>query len=94
MTRRVERAEPVGEPSQPAAEKSTPMTITVVAMLVISEVAIDQVASAAGLALCALTSWSTTMPPAMWRATITANPAAIRPMPAKSTATQRLSRAR
>ena len=38
MTRRVARAEPVGEASQPAIPKRTPMTITVVAMLVISEV--------------------------------------------------------
>ena len=51
MKRRVERAEPVGEPSQPAMPISTPKTITVVAMLTISEVPIDQVASAAGLTL-------------------------------------------
>ena len=63
-------------------------------MLVISEVAIDQVASAAGLTLSVMTSWSTTIPPATWRATITAKPAAIRPMPLNSTVTQRLSRER
>ena len=62
-TLRLARAEPVGEPSQPAAPNSTPTTITVVAMLVISEVAIDQVASAAGLTLSLVTSWSTTIPP-------------------------------
>ena len=63
-------------------------------MLVISEVAIDQAASPAGLTLSVTTSWSTTMPPAMWRATITAKPAAISPMPLNSTVTQRPSRER
>ena len=72
---------PVGEASQPATAKRIPTTITVVAMLVISEVAIDQVASPAALALSATTSWSTTIPPAISRKTITAKPAAIRPMP-------------
>ena len=75
-------AEAVGEASQPAIPKRTPTMITVVAMLVISEEAIDQVASAAGLALWSVTSSPTTMPPAISRATITAKPAAIRPMPA------------
>ena len=74
--------------------KRTPTTITVVAMLVISEVPIDQAASPAGLALSAVTSWSTTMPPAISRKTITANPAAIRPIPLNNTVTQRLSRER
>ena len=63
-------------------------------MLVISEVAIDQVASAAGLTLSSVTSWSTTMPPAIWRETITAKPAATSPTPQNSTVTQRPSRAR
>ena len=63
-------------------------------MLVISEVAIDQVASAAGLTLSSVTSWSTTIPPATSRATITAKPAATRPMPQNSTVTQRSSRER
>ena len=60
-------------------------------MLVISEVAIDQVSSAAGLTLSLVTSWSTTIPPATSRATITAKPAATRPTPQKSTVTQRSS---
>ena len=77
------RAAAVGEASQPAIAKSTPTTITVVAMLVINEVAIDQAASAAGLTLSSLTSWPTTIPPATSRATITANPAAIKPDPAE-----------
>ena len=71
MKRRVERADPVGEPSQPAMPRRTPKTITVVAMLIISEVPIDQVASAAGLTLSSVTSWSTTIPPATERKTIT-----------------------
>ena len=74
--------------------KSTPITITVVAMLVISEVPIDQAASAAGLTLSSSTSCPTTMPPAISRATITAKPAATKPTPQKSTVTQRPSRER
>jgi hypothetical protein len=42
MKRRVAAGEPVGEPSQPAIPSRTPKTITVVAMLTISEVPIDQ----------------------------------------------------
>lgn len=61
MARRTERAAPVGDASQPAAANSTPTTITVVAMLVISEVPMSQVAFAAGLTLSVLTSWSTTI---------------------------------
>ena len=63
-------------------------------MLVISEVPMSQAASPAGFALSAVTSWSTTMPPAMWRTTITAKPAAIRPTPLSRTVTQRPPRER
>ena len=59
---RMARADPVGEPSQPAAAKSAPTTITVVAMLVINDVPIAQVASAAGLTLSFVETWPTTDP--------------------------------
>ena len=55
----------MGEASQPAAAKRAPTTITVVAMLTISEVPIAQAASPAGFTLSVLTRLSTTMPPAM-----------------------------
>jgi hypothetical protein len=75
-------------------EDAGQITITVVAMLVISDVPIDQAASAAGLTLSSSTSCPTTTPPAISRATITAKPAATKPTPQKSTVTQRPSRER
>ena len=88
------RAEPVGEASQPAAAKKTPTMMIVVAIETISEVPIDQAASAAGLTFSCFTNWSTTMPPATLRSTTTRSPATISPTPLNSTVTQRPSRVR
>ena len=69
--------------------KRTPKTITLVAMLCSSEVAMSQACWAGTFAASVLASVSTTSPLAAARSAIAARPAAIRPRPYPSTTTQR-----
>jgi hypothetical protein len=77
-----------GEASQAAITAKIPISITSLAIDESSEVAIGQVASAAGLA-ASVASWSVTTLPVTSRRISTTTPAAISPIPAPSTVSHR-----